>query len=171
MRQQNDKFRALFPRLIDDFLHPLFANAETQIWEHPTGIGNWQIRKCLTDHGNLDAVLLEHFYRFKRRFIPFFIEHIRAKERERQVFDHLANILAAIRELPMRCHGIGLERVHDRNHVLALRLVRRITALPRISTIQQQRVRAIRTNTVHNRSHSIDTTHAPVILSKRRKIR
>ena len=88
MRKQDNELCTLFPRFIDDFLHTLFADTKAEIGEHPTGIGNRHIGKRLTDDGDLHAVLLEHFHRLKRRFVPFLVVDISAEEWEWQVFDH-----------------------------------------------------------------------------------
>src|SRR5205085_5849467 len=52
--------------------------------------------------------------------------------------------IGAERELPMTCHHIDAEQLAGVDHVLTLRPQRRRRALPRIATIEQQRVRTAR---------------------------
>ena len=51
---------------------------------------------------------------------------------------HLANVIPAVGEFPVRGHRVRFQSVHDRDHVLSLGLIGRIAALPSITAIEQQ---------------------------------
>ena len=68
----------------------------------------------------------------------------------------------------MAGHGVGLERVHDFDHVAAERLLCGIGALPGIATIKQQNiiVAALGTDMFDDRRHPVETAHPAVGLRK-----
>ncbi len=87
--QAHDQFGALAADLINHGLHMFIANTKAVFREHPAGVGDWHIGERLSDHRDLDATTFKEFVGREQfgRFIPFRVENVLTKGRERQTFD------------------------------------------------------------------------------------
>ena len=161
------------PRIADllhHFGHSLFAHAKGQVGEHPLGVGNRQIGEGLPDHSNLDAAAFEHLVRLVGRFFPFGVKDVRAKEGKIKTFDNLGHPVDAQREFEMRGHGVGLQEVHDIDHILPAGFQTGVRPVPSIAAIQQKRVRARGADRLDHGCHAVQAAHLAVALRQCAKI-
>ena len=70
----------------------------------------------------------------------------------------------------MERHRIGLERIHDVDHVLSLRVIAGVAAVPCIAAVQQQRIGAVRADRVDHGRHTVQPAYAAVGLGQRAEI-
>ena len=95
-------------------------------------------------YGDLDAAPLEELVGFEqfRRLVPFGVKDILAEGREGQTLYKFCHPLAAEREFPVEGHRVGLQPVHHVDHVLRLRVVAGVGAVPGVAAVEQQRIGA-----------------------------
>ena len=166
MRHQHDEFRPFRARLVDLFLHLVFADAERPFREHPAGIGDCGVGIGLADDGDLHAAALEHLPRLEDLFLEFVVAHVLGEEREGERFDDFLDPFGAQRELPMPGHRVRLEQVHALDDVLRLRLQRGPGIRPGVTAIEQQAavLSPLGADGLDGHRHPVVTTHAAVIL-------
>jgi len=160
--EQDNNISAFLLHFLNHLLNPRLANTKGKVREHPARIGNRHVREGLTDHGNLGPATLKNLVGFKRRFVPLIVKDVGSQEREGQLFDDLVHPINAVGELPVRGHRIRVQRVHQVHHVLTIGLQRRHGTVPGIPAIQEQRIRTLRTDRLHDGGHPVQPAHFAV---------
>ena len=138
VRQKHHHLGAIVARGIHIGLQRFRPDAERPFREHPARIGDRRVGHRLADHRDRHTALLEHRRVFERRFVPLRVEDVGGQERISHLLDEFEEAVLAEGELPVARHRIGLEHLHAVDHVLAVRLERRVRSLPRVAAIEEQ---------------------------------
>ncbi len=170
VREEDHQLRALGAGLVHDLLHPLLADAEGEVGEHPARVGDGRVGEGLADHRDLRAAALEIRDRVEGRLVPGGVEDVGAEEGEGQRVDDLAHPVDAERELPVRGHGVGLQRVHHVDHVLAVRPQRRQRALPGVAAVEEERLRPLGADALQDGRDPVEPAHAAVLAGERDEV-
>ena len=122
----------------------------------------------MPDNGNFDAATFIEFVgrEILGGFVPFCIKDVLAKGGKRQIADNVAYAIRTQRELPVERHRIRLQQVHDIHDILSLGFVAGVGAVPCVTPIQQQCVRTVSADTVHDSRDPIHTAHFSIGLPK-----
>ncbi len=89
---------------------------------------------------------------------------------KRQALYNLVHPVRAQREFPVEGHRVGVEGVHDIDHVLPLGVIAGIAAMPCVAAIQQQCIGAVGTDRIDHGSNPIQSPHTAIAFGQRRKI-
>ena len=164
VRENDDQLGAHAAHLVDHFLHPLVTDTEGVFREHPARIGDRQIGESLTDNSDLDAAALEELVGSKvfGRFVPLGVENVLAKRRKGEVCNDIANTVATEGEFPVEGHRVGLERVHDVDHVLPLGVVAGIGAVPGVAAVKEESVGTLGADRIDHGRHAVEAAHLAV---------
>ena len=170
--QAYDQFGPFGADLVHHFLHTLVADTERVFGEHPAGVGDRHIGESLPDHRDFDAACLVELVGREKlcRFVPFGVKDVLPQGGKGQPLDNLCHAVRAEREFPVKSHRVGLERIHHVDHVLTLRVVAGVAAVPGVAAIQQQRIGPVRADLVDHTRHTVQTAHLAIALRQRRKI-
>ena len=172
MAQHDHAFGTGGAHFLDHRGHVFIADAKGVFRKHPAWVGDGHIGEGLADDGNLGASAFEHFVGREQlcRFVPFSVEYILPKGRERQLLDQFRHAVRAQRKLPVECHRLWRKGVHDIHHVLPGGLVACVRAVPRVATVQQNCVWPVRTDRFDYGRDPVQSTDPAIPLRQCRKI-
>ena len=174
VRQQHHHLCALGTRLGHGFLQVVFLDAEGPVGHHVARVGDWCVRKGLTDDGAGHAVERAHDKGLEHRVAEIIGLDVLRNEIDlaRQLFfDNLGHPVHAQGELPVAGHQVDAQQLAGLYHVPALGPQGGGRALPGVAAIQQQRTRAAGLHAFDQGGQVRKTTHLAVALRRLLKVK
>ena len=147
VRQQYDDPSPIRANCIDGSLQVLFANAESPVGHEVARMCDGRVGKGLADDGNAHAIHLAHHVAREYGIAKVCGAHILCDEGDLAIellLDDLAHAVLAECKFPVRSHDVHAQQPGGVDHVLTLGPERGGRPLPRVTPIQQERIRSSR---------------------------